>query len=237
MEVDLERLVHGNTLGRKIAAEMGYKKTKYWKFLSDNCFSKVNPAVAANIDDIIYAKKVAEYYFCQYKGLICRETKKLRFLSEEERFSIGYEAMWRSLHEYRDIKTNITEWLMFGLKIYVTKARYKRRDKDLSLTVKGKFVDDKKQKMPLDLVINRNEDVILSSWERKAGIRGEEKIIFDFYMTRASSNAWIQDYLKDLKERTGETRTKARIIQKMQIIKKKLAEAIKKEGVDLPVAL
>ena len=237
MEVNLEKLVAGNLLGKSIAKKLGYKKTKYWQFLQEHCMTNIHPEVLPHIDEILYAKNIAEYYCNQYYGLIFKETRKLRHLLPGERLSIGYEAIWKALHNYTDSKTSMTQWLMFGIRFYSKKNTKKITQERLVVEKVAEFLPDTKQPEAVSQLIASDENAILELWERKAGIRGENKIILHFYLTKAAYKGWINDYLADFKARTGETRHPKGIVAKMAEIKRRLAAALQREGFDLPIAV
>lgn len=237
MEVNLEKLAAGNKLGKSIAKRLGYKKTKYWQFLQDHCFTNVHPDVMPHLDEILYAKTVTEHYCNQYYGLIFKETRRLRHLLPEERLSIGHEAIWKALHNYTDAKTSMTQWLMFGLRMYSHKNIVKETKDRLIIEKVAEFLPDAKQPNPVLQLIDSDENSILDYWERKAGIRGENKIILHFYLTKAAYKGWINDYLADFNARTGEKRHPKYIVMKMAEIKRRLANFLKSEGVEIPIAI
>jgi hypothetical protein len=234
MEVNNEKLAQGNLLGKNLAKKAGYKRTKYWQFLKDNCFTTINPDIKPYLDDILYAKELATTLCPQYHHLIWKETKPLRHLTDDEKLSIGYEAIWKALHQYTNPKTNITQWIMFSIRMY-SKKNTRKQNNEVFITDYIKMsTQDQKQPKP---DIPHTEETVLNDWIRKANLNQEHQTILHFYLTRAASKAWIQDYLKDFYTRTGQTRHPKGITAKIIEIKRKLATILKKEGIDLPIAV
>lgn len=234
MDIDLNRLAKGNLLGKQLANTLGYKKTKYWQFLKDNCFTTINPDIKPYLNDILYAKELATTLCPQYNHLIYKETKPLKHLTDDEKLSIGYEAIWKCLHQYTNPKTNITQWLMFGIRMY-SKKNTRKQNNEVFITDYIKMsTHDPKQNKP---EIPHTEETVLNDWIKKANLTQEHQIILHFYLTKAASKGWIQDYLKDFYARTGQTRHPKGIVAKMIEIKRKLASVLRKEGFDLPIAV
>lgn len=234
MDIDLKRLANGNSKGKAIAKSLGYKKTKYWQFLKDHCFSNpTNQDVIVQLNDILYAKELAALLCPQFHKLIFKETKPLQHLTDPEKLSIGYEAIWKALHNYTNPNSSMFHWIMFAIRMYSKKnTREFPQERTIADEMKT-YTPDPKQPKP---DITHNEETVLNNWIKKANLTQENKIILHFYLTRAAYKGWINDYLKDFKARTGQTRHPKGIVAKMKEIKIKLAKVIRQEGYDLPLA-
>jgi hypothetical protein len=257
--MDTNEIARCNQIGLIWANKIGIKKTKYFSFICQiiedpSAYKKVlgaeYDAFIADLDKILYAQNFVNYYCEKYRKMVYKVCNKFKskYVRLDERESYGFEGVWKALFTYRMIDGKFNLWIYVGIKqsvqgcimheiqrrktkkgqqFHYCKRLFKYRGgEEIELQIVDKRIDD-----PAKIAADKEADhSVVNCWLQRADVKGEYKIIWDFYITGdVDSKSWIDRYLEDLKSRTGEAITKAGVHEKVRRIKSRLLEVIKED--------